>query len=44
VKSIWIIEDDDDTEKMSNVFREALRVETGLNMVVVTKYLKPIDE
>lgn len=44
VKFIWIIEDDDDTEKMSNVFREALTVETGLNMVVVRKFCKPIDE
>jgi indolepyruvate ferredoxin oxidoreductase alpha subunit len=44
VEFIWIIKEDDDAEKMSNIFREALTVDTGLNMVVVQKSCKPIEE
>ena len=44
VEFIWIIEEDDDDEKMGGVFRQALTADAGLNMIVVQKSCKPIDE
>lgn len=44
VEFIWIIEENDDDEKMGGVFRQALTADAGLNMIVVQKSCKPIDE
>ena len=44
VEPIWVIKEDDDTEKMRAIFRKALIADAGLSMVVVQKSCKPIEE